>query len=358
MVTPLLIESLWRYPFAVLDLVRRAQGDALAAAGFGPSEFAYRVLATGHHWRLRNYAGPEKSPSLLIVAAPIKRPYIWDLAPTTSAIRYCVDGGLHVYLVEWTAPAQTKGQIGFDECVEAIGECSMRVARQSNGTKPFLMGHSLGGTLAAIFSAYDPQAILGLLLLSAPLCFQSTTNRFRDALVSIMPPDLPINGTLPGSLLSHASALASPGTFIWSRLLDAALSLGDLQAWDINARVERWSLDETALPGKLIQQIVDRLYRENCFCRGTLTVRGRALDPSFLSLPTLAVVNTSDEVAPLASIEPFLEAARDVALIKYAGETGVGLQHLGVLVGREAHTRVWPDILAWLKAHCQVPSRG
>jgi polyhydroxyalkanoate synthase len=135
--------------------MRRAQGQALGAAGFDPSELPYRVVATGDHWRLRDYAGSDTSASLLIVAAPIKRPYIWDLAPTVSAIRYCVDRGLHVYLVEWTAPAQTKGSVGLDECVSAIAECAVRVASQSNGTKPFLIGHSLGGTLAAVFAAYD-----------------------------------------------------------------------------------------------------------------------------------------------------------------------------------------------------------
>jgi polyhydroxyalkanoate synthase len=37
---------------------------------------------------------------VLIVAAPIKRPYIWDLTPAVSAIRYCLGAGLRVYLLE------------------------------------------------------------------------------------------------------------------------------------------------------------------------------------------------------------------------------------------------------------------
>jgi pimeloyl-ACP methyl ester carboxylesterase len=234
-----LIEPLWRTQFAALDLMRRAQGQALGAPGFDPSELPYRVVATGDHWRLRDYAGSDTSASLLIVAAPIKRPYIWDLAPTVSAIRYCV---LHVYLVEWTVPAQIKGSVGLDECVSAIAECAVRVASQSNGTKPFLIGHSLGGTLAAVLAAYDPDAIRGLLLLGAPLCFQPAASRFRDALVSIVLPDLTDNGMVPGSLLSHASALASPDTFVWSRLLDAARSVGDPRALDVHTRVERWAL--------------------------------------------------------------------------------------------------------------------
>ena len=61
------------------------------------------------------------------------------------------------------------------------------------------------------------------------------------------------------------SALASPGTFIWSRLMDAAFSIADYHALDIHGRVERWALDEVPLPGKLVHQIVEWLYRENRF---------------------------------------------------------------------------------------------
>ena len=184
------------------------------AIGYGPTEAAYRVLASGDHWRLRDYAGSAAKASLLIVAAPIKQPYIWDLAPAVSAIRYCLNRGLGVYLIEWTAPAQTGGRVGLDECVSAISECAAAVANEPNGVKPFLIGHSLGGTLAALFGAWDPQAVRGLLLLGAPLCFQAGTSRFRDALVSILPPDLTETGIVPGSLLSHASAFASPHTFV------------------------------------------------------------------------------------------------------------------------------------------------
>jgi poly[(R)-3-hydroxyalkanoate] polymerase subunit PhaC len=115
--------------------------------------------------------------------------------------------------------------------------------------------------------------------------------------------------------------------------------------------VERWALDEVPLPGRLVHQIAEWPYRENRFCRGALIVL--TVGPSCLDVPTLAVVNTADEVAPLASIEALLDAlpTKDVSLITYPGEIGVALQHLGILVGREAYARVWPNIIAWLAAH-------
>ena len=74
--------------FAFMDTLRRMQGATLEALGFGPAERGYRVLASGRRWRLRDYADPDAEPSLLIIPAPIKRPYIWDLAPSVSAVRY------------------------------------------------------------------------------------------------------------------------------------------------------------------------------------------------------------------------------------------------------------------------------
>lgn len=332
------------------DVLRRAQGDAFGALGLGPDECRYRIVASGPHWRLRDYAEEDSSPSFVIVAAPIKRPYIWDLAPSVSTIRYCLRNRLHVFLLEWMPASRGLGNNGLDEYRQAVAASVAEVTRKARGTKPFLAGHSLGGTLAAIFAAAAPESIRGLVLLGAPLCFQPETSHFRDALVSLAPAGMSETEPFPGSLISHMSAMASPATFIWSRLMDAALSIADHQALDIHARVERWALDEVPLPGKLVHQIIDWLYRENRFCRGALQAGPTLIGPSCLSAPTLAVVNTADDVAPVASVKPFIDAmpAGNARMIAYPGEAGVCLQHLAILVGRQAQARVWPQIISWL----------
>jgi polyhydroxyalkanoate synthase subunit PhaC len=343
--------------FTVADVLRRAQSGALEAFGLGLQESPYQIVTTGSYWCLRDYVTRSTSPSLLIVAAPIKRPYIWDIAPSVSAIRRCLQEGFHVYLIEWTPEADRTQNSGLDEHSKAISECVAMITRQAGGRRPYLTGHSLGGTLAGIFSALEPASVRGLVLLGAPLCFEPATSKFRDALVALLPSDVSEADSFPGSLLSYMAALAAPGTFFWSRLLDAALSVTDGRALEIHALVERWSLDEVAVPGKLVHQITQWLFRENRFCRGTLEVCGAVVGSSSLSVPTFAVVNTADEIAPLTSIKACIDAmpVTDARIIKYPGETGVGLQHLGVLVGRQAHARVWPEIIAWLKGHKPDP---
>jgi polyhydroxyalkanoate synthase len=347
------LEPVRRAQFQMADVLRRAQGD-MVAAFFRPAECPFQEIVSGPYWRLRDYGGDSASQALLIVAAPIKRPYIWDLLPSVSAICHCLRMNFHVYLLDWLPASRSTNDNGFNEYANAISDCVAKISADARRrSKPFLAGHSLGGTLAAIYGAQASDTIRGLVLLSAPLCFQPTTSRFRDALVSLVPSELSDADPFPGSLLSYVSALASPNTFIWSRQTDAALSVTDTQALNIHARVERWALDEAPLPGRLMHQIVDWLYRENRFCGGTLTLDDRIIDPSCLSVPTLAVVNTADEVAPLAAVKPFCDAigAKKARLIEYPGELGTSRQHVAILVGGQAHARVWPEIFSWLHAH-------
>ena len=345
--------KIFRAPFAVLDSCRRAQGDVLQALGCGPRELAFRESDRGTYWRVRDYAEASAAPPLLIIAAPIKRPYIWDLSPSVSAIGYCLERGLHVYLLEWLPVSNRDGSYGIDDYISAISCCVARISAETSGARPFVIGHSLGGTLAAIFGTVAAETIRGLVLLGAPLCFEPGTSAFRDALMSAVPPGAGDADPLPGSLLSWVSAMMAPNTFIWSRFMDAALSCADDRARDLHARVERWALDEVALPGKLVCQIIEGLYRENRLCRGTLKVAGKIASPAALSVPTLAVVNLRDDVAPLLSVTGFTDAmpTRDVDVIPYEGELGVCLQHLGILIGRTARGRVWPMIAGWLHSH-------
>jgi len=346
--------------FGATDAFRRMQGDLLASLGLGPVESGYRVVTSGPYWRLRDYGSRHPSRSVLIVAAPIKRPYIWDLTPAVSAIRYCLGAGLRVYLLEWLPASGETCRVGIAECGDAISASLAMIEPDAEPSKPILMGHSLGGTLAAIYAASSPGTIDGLVLLSSPLCFQADESAFRDALVSLVPAPVSDSDPYPGSILAQASAAASPYTFIWSRLLDAILSAGDSRALEIHARIERWALDEVALPGKLVREIVDTLYRENQFCRGTLKIGGKTIGLSSLSVRTLAVVNTGDAVAPSASINPMRDVLDpdNLRIVEYSGEAGVCLQHLGILVGRQAFARIWPQIISWMNARGSDVSAG
>jgi polyhydroxyalkanoate synthase len=154
---------------------------------------------------------------------------------------------------------------------------------------------------------------------------------------------------VPGSLIDLASVTASPVSFIARRWLDGLASAGDLRATLNHLRVERWTLDELPVSATLLVEVVDQLYRKDRFMRGTLSIAGRAANPLALAMPVLNVMRPDSLVIPPGMIRPFHEKipSRNKRLLRYDGENGVALRHIGVLVGPQAHREVWPRVLEW-----------
>ncbi len=54
---------------------------------------------------------------------------------------------------------------------------------------------------------------------------------------------------------------------------------------------------------------------------------------------------------------PFHAAAgsAEKRLLWYEGDVGVSLQRVGMLVGRNAHERLWPQLADWMLAQARAP---
>jgi polyhydroxyalkanoate synthase len=147
------------------------------------------------------------------------------------------------------------------------------------------------------------------------------------------------------------SAIAEPHAFQWERIMDRTLSMFDPVALATHMRVERWTHDEFPMPGRLFTDIVESLYRNDDFMQGRLSINGRSIGPQDLHAPLASVVDPRSKVIPLQAVVPFNQAAASThkLVLEYEGDIGVNLQHVGVLVGRNAHARIWPAIFAWLE---------
>ena len=195
--------------FIVADDFRRLYGEALDL-WLARSETPSRLVLERPGVRLRYYGEAENHPPLLIIPAPIKKPYIWDLTPSVSVVRRCLEASLRVYGLEWRErPDDPDSGIAayadklILECIKAIGE------------PVILAGHSLGGTFAAIVASLYPEQVRALILLEAPLSFAGDTGAIARLIRSI-----PSNAQLrkasnyPGTLLNALSLAASPESFL------------------------------------------------------------------------------------------------------------------------------------------------
>ena len=333
-------------------------GRALDVAGLGPMEAPFRTVVEAPAVRLRAYqerrAG--RAPALLIIPAPIKRAYIWDLLPEVSVIRRFLARGMQVYLLEWLPPHAAEDELGLPDYADRLpGAALDAIAAETGRATALLAGHSLGGTFAAVFAALHPERVGGLILVDAPLAFGAEGGPLVRAVAGL--PDAGalakrVGGPMPGSLLGLLAAASAPADFIMRRWIDQAASLADGHAAAIHARVERWMLDELPLPGRLFADVIEQLYRGDRFAAGRLELDGRRAAPDRLACPVAAVVNEQSSVVPPASLLAGLAKAANqpVRVLRYQGDRGCAIQHVGPLVAPAAHQRLWPEIVDWAVA--------
>lgn len=342
--------------FEFLDQLRRLQGNALDYVGLGPKESAYDVVLALPGLRLRRYRMDATSgPPLLIVPAPIKRPYIWDISPERSVVRRAIAHQVEVYLVEWTEPGAASPGLA-DYAGPMLDACMATVTQLSQCDKVFLAGHSLGGVFAALHSAYRPRQVAGLALIDVPLHFPATAGAMRKRRA----PGARSSACLPGSFLSLTSAGAAPGTFCTGRYLDRIASMGSRAQMATHWRVERWTMDELPMSRKLFDDVAERLYGQDGFMRGELSIGGKALAPRDIVAPLLTVYHPSSTLISSEAALALHQTAgsADKELVPYGGDVGVALQHVGPLVGDSAFLHVWPRVFHWLARVSRCAASG
>src|SRR5689334_483966 len=90
------------------------------------TETPSRLVLERSRVKLRDYGNEGNRPSLLIIPAPIKKPYIWDLTPSVSVVLACLQARFRVYVLEWTEDGPDNGLAVYVdelilECAKAIG---------------------------------------------------------------------------------------------------------------------------------------------------------------------------------------------------------------------------------------------
>jgi polyhydroxyalkanoate synthase len=344
-----------RLVFEQCDRLRQTCWRALETGGIGGSATPYRRIAAAPGFILREYESRwATGPILLVIPAPIKNPDIWDLAPWASVVRRCLQQGIRVYLIEWTIPTAKEADFGLSHYADRfIDQCLDAIVERTGDDRVMLAGHSLGGTLAAIYAALHPRRVAALLLMAAPLHFGRTIGSLASAsAVAARLTALTIGaGNVPGSLLSGCSFLADPVAFGWSRWVGWLCCSHDAIAIQTNLRIERWALAETPMARRLFDEVAELLYRQDQLTRGVLMINSRRAAPQIVEAPLMCVVDKRCRIVPPESMLPFyrLAGSSDKRLLWRYPEAGLSLQHVGALVGPQAHRHLWNVIIRWLR---------
>jgi len=251
--------------FRRIDQQRRWQGRLLDLLGFGPRQQPARAVLRQPGMQLNAYAeAAGAGPVVLLIPAPIKRAYLWDLAPGASVVERLLAGGVRPYLLHWEEPDPQSGLA--DYVARQLVDAVQAIRAETGETRIFLAGHSLGGLFAAVFAGLYPALVRGAVIIGAPLHFEfgPQAGALGPAVARIVEGDQleSLPGNLPGSLLSAASHSAAAAAFGEERQRDWLASLNDAAALATHQRVERWCLDELPLARALVIDLVRQLYAE------------------------------------------------------------------------------------------------
>jgi polyhydroxyalkanoate synthase subunit PhaC len=121
---------------------------------------------------------------VLIVYAPILRPYILDLVPTNSFVEYLLDEGFDVYLLDWGNAGPEDKHLSFEDWIlDYMPEAVESALSSSQVEELTVFGYCQGGTMSAMYASLFPEEHLkNLILLATPTDFAPEDLRVVDHL--------------------------------------------------------------------------------------------------------------------------------------------------------------------------------
>lgn len=221
--------------------------------GLAPRESPWREVARLPGARLRAYLGAGGAgPVLLILPAPFKHAYIWDLAPPVSVVRAALERDARVFLLEWLPPTGEVLDFGLRDYALRLPQAAVEaIAAETGERRVALMGHSLGGTFAAIFAALRPHLVNRLGLIDAPLSFGASGGPIAQAVAEAPHArriTMAVGNPVADTAINLFSVAAMPEAFVLQRWVDLLASPPSPEALMLHLRVMRWTLDEMPCP--------------------------------------------------------------------------------------------------------------
>ena len=325
------------------------QLDRLASVGVGetPSEVVY----TENKLELLHYESmtdEQHEVPILITYALINKPFILDLQPDRSVVRRLLEAGHDVYLVDWNEPSNLDQFLTLEDYVCRYIDNCVDVVRERSGQDSInVLGYCMGGTMAAMYAALEPEKVRSLGLMAAGLYFEDQSGGVLelwgdDAYYD--PEDVTeAFGNVPAEMLDVGFALMDPVSNFVSKYVRFYDNIEDDEFVENFARMERWLSEGIDVAGEAYEQFLTDIYQGNKLYDNELYLGDKHVDVEKIDMPMLLIMGEYDHLIPCGASEPFADVVGtdDVEQIKYP--TG----HIGLSVSSSSHEDVWPRVAEW-----------
>ncbi len=283
---------------------------------------------------------------LLIVSPPSNKGYIFDLASGQSFIEFMLGRGYDIFLLDWMPPRVDEAGLGLEDYVlDFIQDSISRIAELTGEVRLTLSGYCMGGTLAVLYAALNPDPVANLLCFTTPIDFAHMTLFRAWANASHFDVDRLVDqlGNIPAEITLGAFDMLRP----------ANRTAGVLNLWANmwnddyvkSYRVfDRWAAETLPMPGGYFRQIVKQLLWDNALVEGRMEVGGRHIDLGTITVPILNIVAQHDHIVAREAAAPLMTLTGSTDVEEIVSKGG----HVSVVAGPGAVKRLWPSIDAWL----------
>lgn len=284
---------------------------------------------------------------ILLCPSLINRLYVLDLKEGISVVDTLLRAGHPVYGIDWGDPGEAEHGVSFEEFTTTRLAGFLATACEDAGVeKMTLLGHCLGGTMAACLAAVDDQHIQSLVLLTAPLTFHDDGMLSAWARAPFFNPrDVTrVTGHVPGWVTQPAFSILKPMGQA-SKALRLWQNLGNPQFLEFFRCLETWINDNVAIPDGFFHDLIEQLYRKDALLFGTLRFKDGPVVLEDITVPTLCIAAAEDHIVPHASatgpVAQFSSTKKRVEVLDGG--------HIGVVVGGLARRKLWPLLTGWLE---------
>ena len=285
---------------------------------------------------------------LLLVPSLINRYYILDLQPNRSLVAYLVQQGFDVWIVDWGTPGREDRFDSLDDyLVVYLDRLVRRVIRETAVSQISILGYSIGGLLATLYTTLYPEIIANLINLAGPIDFSTPglLNDITDLANCDVDTLVDVTGNVPKWFIKtafdnlipfyHARQTAK----LWKHLENEQ----DLKA---HFGIRYWLEDNVEMPGEFTRQYIQGFYQQNLLVQGGVRINGRVLHLSNINCPVLTVAAAHDHIAPPESVLALHEHVNSNDKQTLTINDG----HVGLVTNCCADQKLFPQLVNWLSS--------
>ena len=290
---------------------------------------------------------------VLLVYAQINRFNIMDLIPEKSVVKNLMSNGLDVYLLKWDDLSDYNSNSTFENYIEYIDEAMKLISSKTSIDKIPIIGYCWGGTLSLIYSSLFPKNVQSLTLIASPIDF-SKDNSILAQWSKSLALDKIINelGHMNGTLLDITFILRNPPRLLFDKYFKLFQKIEDPKFVELFFAVERWLNNTPDIPGPFYKKFIKSLYKENSLVKGNLALfENDLVNLKKINFPVMTVTAVNDELVSFESTEAVSDYIE--SHVKKIQVTG---GHVGLCIGKNAHTKVWPEVAEWIKINYVNPN--